>query len=65
MGNYSPVVLAHGSVRQAQEEARRCLRAAMAGGGYAITTSDEVPGDAKLGNMQAVVRLVEEEGRYA
>jgi len=64
MGNYNPVVLAHGSVREAQGEARRCLRAAMAGGGYAITTSDEVPGDAKLENMQAVVKLVEEEGRY-
>jgi hypothetical protein len=64
MGNYNPVVLAHGFVREAQEEARRCLRAGMPGGGYAITTSDEVPGDAKLENMQAVVRLVQEEGRY-
>jgi hypothetical protein len=64
MGNYSPVVLAHGSVRAAEEEARRCLRAAMADGGFIITTSDEVPGDAKLENMQAVVKLVEREGRY-
>ncbi|MBM3499030.1 MAG: hypothetical protein FJX74_10205 [Armatimonadetes bacterium] len=64
MGNYSPVVLAHGSVREAEEEACRCLRAAMAGGGYAITTSDEVPADAKLANMQAVAKLVAEEGRY-
>ncbi len=64
MGNYSPVVLAHGSVREAQEEARRCLRAAMAGGGYVITTSDEVPADAKLANMQATAQLVADEGRY-
>jgi uroporphyrinogen-III decarboxylase len=64
MGNYNPVALARGSIGQAQAEARRCLEAAMAGGGYIITTSDEVPADAKLENMRAVVDLVAEEGRY-
>ncbi|MGQ9730889.1 MAG: uroporphyrinogen decarboxylase family protein [Candidatus Zipacnadales bacterium] len=64
MGNYNPVILAHGTISEAQAEARRCLRAAAEGGGYILTTSDEVPGDAKLANMQAVVKTVEEEGRY-
>ena len=64
MGNYSPVVLAHGSVEEARAEARRCLAAAMQGGGYIMTTSDEVPADAKLDNMRAVVELVAREGAY-
>jgi hypothetical protein len=64
MGNYNPVAISHGSVEQARAEARRCLRAAMHGGGYIMSTSDEVPGDAKLENMRAVVEVVAEEGRY-
>jgi hypothetical protein len=64
MGNYNPVILARGSVEEAREEARRCLRAGMAGGGYIMTSSDEVPADARLESMQAVVELVAQEGRY-
>jgi len=64
LGNYNCVTLAHGSVAECEAEARRCLTAAMAGGGYILTTSDEVPADAKLENMRAVVALVEREGRY-
>ena len=64
MGNYNPVVLALGSLDDARREAQRCLDAAMAGGGYAITTSDEVPANAKLDNMKAVVEYVNEHGRY-
>ncbi|MDP6379779.1 MAG: uroporphyrinogen decarboxylase family protein, partial [Phycisphaerae bacterium] len=64
MGNYSPVVLARGSLADARQEAKRCLDAAMAGGGYAITTSDEVPADAKMDNMKAVVEYVNTHGRY-
>lgn len=65
MGNYNPVVLAHGSIAEAQQEARRCLDAAMEGGGHVMTTSDEVPGDAREENMRAVVELVAQAGRYA
>lgn len=64
MGNYNPVVLVRGSVEEARAEARRCLDAAMAGGGYVVSTSDEVPADAKLDNMKAVVEYVAEHGRY-
>jgi len=64
IGNYSPVVLAHGTVEEARIEARRCIRAAAEGGAYFVSTSDEVPGDAKLDNMRAVVEVAETEGRY-
>lgn len=64
MGNYNPVVLAHGSPEQARAEARRCLRSAMDGGAYIMTTSDEVPADARLENMRAAVDLVAREGAY-
>lgn len=64
MGNYNPVVLAHGSPGDARREAQRCLAAAMAGGGYVMSTSDEVPADASLANMKAVVEYVAEHGRY-
>ncbi len=64
VGNYSPVVLARGTLDDARREARRCLDAAMAGGGYVMSTSDEVPADAKLDNMKAVVEYVDAHGRY-
>ena len=36
----------------------------MAGGGYVMSTSDEVPADASLDNIKAVVEYVAEHGRY-
>jgi len=54
MGNYSPVVLAHGSEKEARAEALRCLDAA-GPDRFIISTSDEVPADAKLENMRAAV----------
>jgi uroporphyrinogen decarboxylase len=64
MGNYNPVVLSRGSLRDARREAQRCLDGAMEGGGYVMTTSDEVPADARPENMLAVVRHVARHGRY-
>ena len=64
IGNLSPVILAHGSVAEAQAEARRCLDAARAGGGYIMSTSDELPRDARVENLKAIVELVAAEGRY-
>ena len=64
MGNYNPVILAYGTIEEAHVEARRCLADAMAGGGYIMSTSDEVPSDAKPENMKAVVETVAEYGRY-
>ena len=54
MGNYNPVVLARGREAEARAEARRCLEAA-GPDGFVMSTSDEVPADAKLANMRAVV----------
>ena len=64
VGNYNPVVLARGSVDDARREAQRCLDAARADGGFILSTSDEVPADAKLDNMKAVVEFVDTHGRY-
>ena len=64
MGNFNCVVLAYGSVEDAREEARRCLREGMEGGGYVMVTGDEVPADTKLDNLKAMVEVVQEEGRY-
>jgi uroporphyrinogen decarboxylase len=64
MGNFDCTLLAFGTPEQAREETRRCLREAMPGGGYVLVTGDEVPADAKLENLKAMVETVEEEGRY-
>ena len=64
MGNFDCVTLARGSVQEARQEARRCLREGMGGGAYVLVTADEVPADAKLENLKAMVEMVEEYGRY-
>ena len=64
IGNVSPVVLARGSVEEARAEARRCLDAAKADGAYIMSTSDEVPVDARVENMKAMVEVGAVEGRY-
>jgi len=64
MGNFDCVVLAFGSVDDARAEARRCLEEGMPGGGYVMVTADEVPADAQLDNLKAMVETVQEFGRY-
>ncbi|NCO34331.1 MAG: hypothetical protein GW893_10810 [Armatimonadetes bacterium] len=64
MGNFDCLVLAFGDVDDARREARRCLNEAMEGGGYVMVTADEVPADAKMDNLKAMVETVEEYGRY-
>ena len=64
MGNFDCLVLAFGSVDDARKEARRCLQEGMEGGGYVMATADEVPVDAKFENLQAMVEVVQEQGRY-
>ena len=63
-GNFDCLVLAFGTVDDTRREARRCLEEAMAGGGYVMVTGDEVPADAKLDNLKAMVETVQEHGRY-
>ncbi|NOZ23075.1 MAG: hypothetical protein GXP25_18535 [Planctomycetes bacterium] len=64
MGNFDCVILARGTMDEARDEARRCLQEGMEGGGYVLVTGDEVPADAKLDNLKAMVEVVGEEGRY-
>jgi len=64
MGNFDCTVLAFGTPEDARREALRCLREAMEGGGYVMVTGDEVPADAKLDNLKAMVEVAEEHGRY-
>lgn len=64
MGNFDCVVLARGTVDDARREALRCLREGMAGGGYVLASADEVPADAKMDNLKAMVDTVERHGRY-
>jgi uroporphyrinogen-III decarboxylase len=64
MGNFDCLVLARGTVRDAQQETLRCLREGMEGGGYVLVTGDEVPADAKLENLRAMVETVQEHGVY-
>jgi hypothetical protein len=64
MGNFDCVILAYGSMDDARNETRRCLREGMEGGGYVLVTGDEVPADAKLDNLKVMVETVQEEGRY-
>ena len=64
MGNFDSVILAHGTLEEARAEAKRCLDEAMEGGGYIMTTGDEVPADTKHENLEAIVDVVEEFGAY-
>jgi hypothetical protein len=64
MGNFDCVILARGTVEDARRETLRCLREGMEGGRYVLVTGDEVPADARLENLRALVQTVEEHGRY-
>jgi len=64
MGNFDSVILAFGSVHDSEREALRCLNEGMEGGGYVMVTGDEVPVDAKIENLHAMVQTVEKYGKY-
>lgn len=64
MGNLDPVVIAFGSVDDSTKEALRCLDEGMEGGGYVMTSADEVPANAKLENLSAMVKAAEKYGIY-
>jgi len=64
MGNFDPVVLAFGSAQDSERETLRCLNEGMEGGGYVLTTADEVPANAKMENLMIMVKTAERHGRY-
>jgi len=45
-------------------ETMRCREEGMEGGGYVLVTGDEVPANAKIGNLRTFVKTVEKHGRY-
>jgi uroporphyrinogen-III decarboxylase len=51
-------------VSRCSEPPRRRLSAAKPGGAYIMSTSDEVPYDARLENLKAIVEAVAAEGVY-
>jgi uroporphyrinogen-III decarboxylase len=65
LGNFDPMILAFGTLDEARQEALRCLREGMEGGGYIMTSGDEVPADAKLDNLRVMVEVAQEFGRYS
>jgi len=64
IGNFDPLVLQDGDLEDARREARRCLDEGMAGGGFVMSTGDEVPPTTKLDNLRAMVEVANEYGRY-
>lgn len=64
IGNFDPLVLQDGTLEDARREARRCLEEGMEGGGYVMSTGDEVPPTTKLDNLKAMAEVAEECGRY-
>lgn len=64
MGNFNPVILAFGSLEDTEKETIRCLEEGMEGGGYVLVTGDEVPANAKLENLIAMVKTAEKYGKY-
>jgi len=64
-GNIDPVnVMLDGDPAVVREAARRCLEAAMAGGGYILSTACSVPPRTPPENIAAVWETAEEFGRY-
>jgi len=64
VGNFDCLVLAFGTVEEAQQEARRCLQEGMEGGSYVLATADEVPADCRMDNLKAMVETIQKYGRY-
>jgi len=64
-GNIDPVhVLLSGSVESVEREVRRCIAAGKPGGGYILSTACSIAPHTPRENVQVLVPLAEELGRY-
>jgi hypothetical protein len=57
-------LLTYGTVAEVREAAKRCLEAAMEGGGFWLATGDQTPANAPEENLVAVIETAREYGRY-
>jgi uroporphyrinogen decarboxylase len=65
MGNVSPLLLAKGCVADVEAATRRCVDSLAPGGGYIVMDGNNIPGDAPVENVRAMVRIAHRYGRYA
>lgn len=56
--------LAHGSPEDVLREARRCIEDAGEGGGFVLSSGDQVPGDTPEANFEALIRAPRLYGLY-
>ena len=64
MGNISPLLLAGGTVDEVVLATRRCLEALSCGAGYILMDGSNIPGDAPLENVRALVDSAHRYGSY-
>jgi hypothetical protein len=64
MGNFDSLLLSFGRIKEIKKETCRCLLEGMEGGGYILVTGDEVPVDAKMENLEIMVKTAKKYGRY-
>ncbi len=64
IGNVSPLLLANGTVREVEAAARRCIEAVASGGGYILMDGNNIPGDAPVENVRAMIATAKTYGCY-
>jgi uroporphyrinogen decarboxylase len=64
-GNVNPTgALLRGTAADVLSESKKCISDAAAGGGYILSTGCEVPYEAKIANVKALVKAAKDFGRY-
>ncbi len=64
MGGVNTLTLLDGTPEQVYAEAKSCLEAGMAGGGYMLGSGDDIPQKSPKENVEALVRAAHELGQY-
>lgn len=63
-GGINTLTLLNGSEEEVRDEVRACIEKAGKGGGFIFGTGDDIPRDAPIRNVKAMVEAVNEFGRY-
>jgi uroporphyrinogen decarboxylase len=64
MGGVHTVKLAHGSLREVEEDCARCIREGAPGGGYILACGDMLPTETAPEKVRAMMNAAETIGRY-